>query len=98
MNIEERFEKLMLDLKVNDYRVYHEDIITGERTLTFRGATILAFIKKEQEDLVREIVCVEENNEGVISRYVIERKYADEQEGELGYRRIIAKSKGINLT
>ena len=87
MNIEERFDKIF------EIPEICPDFLKPHLVELFNN--IEAFIKKEQEDLVREMVCVEENMEGVISRYVIERKYADEQEGELGYRRIIAKSKGI---
>jgi len=42
---EEKFDKLMFELPVNDYRVRHEDLITKDLRLTLRGETIKSFMR-----------------------------------------------------
>ena len=41
---ERELDELMFNLPVNDWRVFHKDLITGEKSATLRGATIKKFI------------------------------------------------------
>lgn len=56
---EERFDELMRNLPVNDYRVLHTDLITNEPRLTARGTVIKDFITQalaEQKARMVEVV------------------------------------------
>lgn len=55
---ESRFDKLMDELPVNDYRVIHHDLITGLPRPTARGTVIKDFLHQElqkaRHDWLRE--------------------------------------------
>jgi len=52
----EELKTLMCNLPVNDYRVYHKNLITGKKNLTFRGKTIESFIEKTLTQRNNEVV------------------------------------------
>lgn len=51
--VEKKFDELMLGLPVNDYRVYHQDIITSEKRPTLRGSTIKDFLFSTIESILQ---------------------------------------------
>ena len=97
MNIEERFKKeFVLVNKFGDCKYWKE----GLRPLSrFFPDKILAFIKKEQEDLVREMVGEEANTTKRCEPK--DRRDCEIADGAYNYKRQqiidIAKSKGITI-
>ncbi len=65
----EEFDEIMLNLQVNDYRVVYQDLITDEKSLTYRGAVIRQFLAESiQQALAEDRVSVRGEIEGEMEK------------------------------